>query len=69
LLCKYCKEKAFVVTYFWVSTQKIRKYKKKCIKKYSEEIKKKIETRKGCWNAHKMTRNWLRRFKNTRIEI
>jgi hypothetical protein len=24
---------------------------------------------KWCWNPHKMARNWLRRFKNTRIEI
>jgi hypothetical protein len=28
-----------------------------------------IGVRKGCWNAYKMARNWLRRFKNTRIEI
>jgi len=28
-----------------------------------------IGVKKGCWNAHKMARNWLRRFKNTRIEI
>jgi len=28
-----------------------------------------IGARKGCWNAHKMARNWLRRFTNTRIEI
>jgi hypothetical protein len=25
--------------------------------------------RKGCWNYHKMARSWLRRFRNTRIEI
>jgi hypothetical protein len=31
--------------------------------------KKKIGVRKGCWNYHKMARNWLRRFRNTRIEI
>jgi hypothetical protein len=35
---------------------------------YSEGIKK-IGVRKGCWKSHKMARNWLRRFKNTRIEI
>jgi hypothetical protein len=28
-----------------------------------------IAVKKGCWNAHKMARNWLRRFKNKRIEI
>jgi hypothetical protein len=28
-----------------------------------------IGVREGWWNAHKMARNWLRRFKNTRIEI
>jgi hypothetical protein len=48
----------------------VRKYKKQYIKKkYSEEIQKIIRARKGCWNAHKMARNWLRRFKNTRIKI
>jgi len=35
---------------------------------YSEGIKK-IGVRKGCWNYHKMARDWLRRFRNTRIEI
>jgi hypothetical protein len=25
--------------------------------------------RKRCWNSHKMARNWLKRFRNTRIEI
>jgi hypothetical protein len=30
---------------------------------------KKIGVRKGCWNSHKMARNWLRRFRNTSIEI
>jgi hypothetical protein len=28
-----------------------------------EEIQNIIATRKGWWNAHKMARNWLRRFK------
>jgi len=31
--------------------------------------RKKIRVRKGCWNYHKMARNWLRRLRNTRIEI
>ena len=35
---------------------------------YSEGIKK-IGVRKGCWKSHKMTRNWLRRFRNTKIKI
>jgi hypothetical protein len=26
-----------------------------------------IGVRKGCWNTHKIARNWLRRFKNTII--
>jgi hypothetical protein len=34
-----------------------------------KESKKIIWVRKGCCNAHQMARNWLRRFKNTRIEI
>jgi len=39
------------------------------IKKNSEGIQKIIGARKGCWNIQTMARNWLRRFKNTRIEI
>jgi len=47
---------------------------KKIQKKYTHKKifgmnKKKIELRKGCWNYHKMARNWLRRFRSTRIEI
>jgi hypothetical protein len=41
-------------------------YQKIDIQKESKKI---IRVRKWCWNAHKMARNWLRRFKNTRIEI
>jgi hypothetical protein len=33
--------------------QKMRKYKKIYIKKYSKEIQKIIGARKGCWNAEK----------------
>jgi len=57
------------VIHFWVPTQENEKIQKKYIKKYSEEIQKIIGARKGCWNANKMARNWLRRFKNTRIKI
>jgi hypothetical protein len=32
---------------------------------YLEGIQKIIGVKKGCWNAHKMARNWLRRFENT----
>jgi len=45
-----------------------KKYKKIHIKIYLEGIKK-IGVRKGWWNSHKMARNWLKRFRNTRIEI
>jgi hypothetical protein len=41
LLCRYCKEGASIGTYFWVPTQKWKKYKKNISKKYSEEIQKK----------------------------
>jgi hypothetical protein len=51
-----------------VSPQKIQKNTKKYISKNIFE-KKKIGVRKGCWNSHKMARNWLRRFRNTSIEI
>jgi hypothetical protein len=56
-----------VVIHFWVPAQKIKKiHIRKYIRKESKKI---IWVRKGCWNTHKMSRNWLRRFKNTRIEI
>jgi hypothetical protein len=56
------------VTHFWIPTQKKRKYKK--IKKiYSEENKKIIVVRTGCRRVQKMIKNWLRRLKNTKIEI
>jgi hypothetical protein len=57
-----------VVIHFWVPTQK-KKIQKIHIKKYWEGIQKIIGVRKRCWNAHKMARNWLRKFKNTRIKI
>jgi len=34
-----------------------------------KNIQKIITVRRGCQSAQKMTKNWLRRFKNTRIEI
>jgi hypothetical protein len=52
---------------FWFPTKN-----KKNTKKYiSKNIfgKKKIGVRKRYWNSHKMGRNWLKRFRNTRIEI
>jgi len=49
---------------------KKEKIQKKINKKiYSEEIKKTIAMKRGCQSAQKMTKNWLRRFKNTKIEI
>jgi hypothetical protein len=51
---------------FLGSHTKIKKNKKIYIRKESKKI---IGVRKWCWNAHKIDRNWLRRFKNTRIEI
>jgi hypothetical protein len=46
-------------------------YTKKYILKKNiwKESNKKIGVRKGYWNVHKMARNWLKRFKNTRIKI
>jgi len=61
-----------VVTYFWVPTQKIKKNNNIYIYIYIiifGRNPKIIGVKKGCWIAHKMARNWLRRFKNTRIEI
>jgi hypothetical protein len=36
---------------------------------FTRKPKKIIAVRKRCWNAQKMTKNWLRRFKNTKIKI
>ena len=76
MLRKYCKEGASVVTNFWVPTQKNKKIQKNTYKKIINNNNnivgrnpKIIGVREGWWNAHKMARNWLRRFKNTRIEI
>jgi len=39
-------------------------------KKYMfEKTQKIITVKKGCQNAKKMVKNWLRRFKNTNIKI
>jgi hypothetical protein len=66
LLRKYYKEGASVVTHFWVPTQK----KIQKIKKYMFiRNPKMIAMRRGCPSAHKIVRNWLRRFKNTKFEI
>jgi hypothetical protein len=57
-----------VITYFWVPAQKGENTEK--IKKiYLEEIKKIIAVKRGCQSAQKIAKNWLRRFKNTKIEI
>jgi len=53
---------------FRFPTKNEKKIQKNTYKKiYSEG--KKIGVRKGCWNSHKMARNWLKRFRNTKIEI
>jgi len=58
LLCKYCKEGASVVTYFWVPAQERRKYKKKykntkknSIKKILIIYRKTIAVKRGCQSA------------------
>jgi hypothetical protein len=43
-----------------------KKKRKKSIKKY---IKKIIVVKRGCQGAQKMIKNWLRRFKNTKMGI
>jgi hypothetical protein len=61
-----------VVIHFWIphkKQKKIQKYKNKYTKKKIFGMNKKIGVRKGCWNYHKMARNWLRRFRSTRTEI
>jgi len=50
---------------FGLPQNKMRKYKNKYAKKYSEEIQKVIGARKGCWNTEK-GQNWLKRFKNAK---
>jgi len=60
-----------VVIHFWIPHKKQKKYKntKTNTQKKIFGMNKKIGVRKGCWNYHKMARNWLRRFRSTRIEI
>jgi hypothetical protein len=36
---------------------------------YSGENKKIIAMRRGCQSAQKMTKNWLKKFENTKIKI
>jgi hypothetical protein len=36
---------------------------------FGRKIKKIIAVKRGCQNAQIMAKNWLRRFKNTKIEI
>jgi len=62
-----------LLSIFGFPHKKMKKYKKIHINNNNNNIfgrnPKIIGVRKECWNAHKMTRNWLRRFKNTRIKI
>jgi glutamate synthase domain-containing protein 3 len=43
--------------------------KKKQIHKKLKKYIKKYDSEKGCQNAEKIVKNWLRRFKNTKIKI
>jgi len=45
------------------------KMQKKNIYIYSGENKKIIAMRRGCQSAQKMTKNWLKKFENTKIKI
>jgi hypothetical protein len=45
------------------------KKSKKYIRNKTKKSKKIIAVRRGCRSAQKMARNWLRRFKNIKIEI
>jgi len=54
-----------LLSIFGFPQNKMRKYKKIYIKKYSKEIQKIIGARKGCWNTEK-GQNWLKRFKNAK---
>jgi hypothetical protein len=47
---------------------KRRKYRKNQ-KKIFGRNKKIIAVKKGCQSAQKIAKNWLRRFKNTKIKI
>jgi hypothetical protein len=62
-----------IITHFWVIPQ-IHFFSSKKIKnifelKTKKKIQKIIAMRRGCWSTVKMARIWLRRFKNTKIEI
>ena len=60
LLCKHCKEGATVITHFWVPAQNT------IIIIIIIII---IAVKRGCQSALKMVKNWLRRFKITKIKI
>ena len=64
----YISQSVDVVIHFWILAQKIKKMQRKTIKKYSQK-KKIIAVKIRCRSAHKMVKNWLRRFKNTKIKI
>jgi len=69
LVRKYYKEGASVVTKFLFPTQRKRENTKKSKKYIFIRNPKMITMRRGCRSAHKIVRNWLRRFKNTKFEI
>jgi len=51
-----------------VSPQKKKENAKKS-NIFGRKIKKIIAVKRGCQNTQKMAKNWLRRFKNTKIKI
>jgi hypothetical protein len=53
-------------THFWVIPRFTFFLSSKNKKKYYQ---KNITVKRGCQNAQKMVKNWLIRFKNTKIEI
>jgi hypothetical protein len=55
-----------VITHFWVIPQFTFF---SLLKKIKTKNSKNITVKRGCQNAKKRVRNWLRRFKNTKIKI
>ena len=68
LLLPICED-GYYEYFFFVGTGFSQQKKNTYKKNIRKEFKKIIGVRKWCWNAHKMTKNWLRRFKNIKIKI
>jgi hypothetical protein len=69
LLRKYYKDGASVVTHFFVLIEKKRENTKRSKNLLEENPKKYIRVKRRHKGAQKVTKDWLRKFKNIKIKI